>query len=107
MGSHVPIEFNFFSVSLQIQKNYTEELLAELRRLARVPDIRRSVKAKYLRYVGNYSYSLLLMENRIGRAEEHSGILLESLPGTCYYCAKFMKLAECTQNEYIHKINGL
>lgn len=92
---------------LHIQKFYTEELLAELRRLAQLPEIRRSVKAKYLRHVGSYSYSLLLMENKIGMAEDHAGIPLESLPGTCYYCAKFMKLSECTQQEYINVINGL
>lgn len=47
------------------------------------------------------------MENKIGMAEDHAGILLETLPGTCYYCAKFMKLSECTQQEYINMINGL
>ncbi|XP_014769677.1 kinesin light chain [Octopus bimaculoides] len=85
----------------EIQKYYVEDLLTELKRLSQIRALRRTQKTKYLTQIGHYSYSLLLMENRISMQENQTGLSIESIPEVCSHCQQYMTIGQCSKPAYL------
>ncbi|GAB1609106.1 uncharacterized protein LOC115232051 [Argonauta hians] len=93
--------------SQEVQKYYVEDLLAELKRLSQIRELRRVQKTKYLTQIGNYSYTLLLMENRISMQENQPGLSIESIPGICLLCQQYMSIGQYTKPAYLKLVCSL